>query len=101
MWIFVFFDLPVKTKKQRKNANEFRKMLLRDGFHMFQLSVYTRPCFSKENTEVHMRRIQMIVPDAGKVSILSVTDKQFSLIRNLWGDLPSPPTKAPEQLLLF
>ena len=28
MWLFVFFDLPVKTKKERKAANGFRKDLL-------------------------------------------------------------------------
>ena len=27
MWLFVFFDLPTNTKKQRKNAVSFRKML--------------------------------------------------------------------------
>ena len=32
MWLFVFFDLPTNTKKQRKNAASFRKMLEKDGF---------------------------------------------------------------------
>ena len=27
MWLFVFFDLPVNTKGQRKNASLFRKNL--------------------------------------------------------------------------
>ena len=27
MWLFVFFDLPVTTKKQRKEATRFRKSL--------------------------------------------------------------------------
>ena len=40
MWLFVVFDLPVKTKKDRKNANQFRKNLLKDGFTMMQVSVY-------------------------------------------------------------
>ena len=101
MWLFIFFDLPVKTDEQRKIANDFRKSLLCDGFQMFQLSVYARPCFSKENAEVHIRRIQSVVPSEGKVSILTVTDKQFSLIKNIWGKVKRPPPDTPQQLLLF
>ena len=42
MWIFVFFDLPVTTKTERRKATRFRKDLLQDGFSMMQYSVYTR-----------------------------------------------------------
>ena len=28
MWVFIFFDLPTETKKQRKAAADFRKYLL-------------------------------------------------------------------------
>jgi CRISPR-associated protein Cas2 len=34
MWIFVMFDLPVGTDKERKAATDFRKKLLKDGFSM-------------------------------------------------------------------
>ena len=34
MWLFVFFDLPVTTKRERKIASGFRKDLLKDGFVM-------------------------------------------------------------------
>ena len=30
MWLFVFFDLPTNTKKERKDAAQFRKALERD-----------------------------------------------------------------------
>jgi CRISPR-associated protein Cas2 len=55
MWLFVFFDLPVTTKKERKLATGFRKNLLKDGFTMMQFSVYNRHCASKESAEVHMK----------------------------------------------
>lgn len=32
MWLFVFFDLPVTTKKEMKAASLFRKNLEKDGF---------------------------------------------------------------------
>ena len=85
MWLFVFFDLPVVTKKQRKAATLFRKNLMKDGFVMFQYSVYIRHCGSHESMKVHTKRVKLFVPDEGKVSILSVTDKQYGDIVNYWG----------------
>ena len=54
MWVFVLFDLPTETKKQRKAASDFRKKLLCDGFEMFQFSIYLRHCPSRENADVHI-----------------------------------------------
>ena len=39
MRVMVFFDLPVKTKKDRKAYTDFRKFLIKDGFIMVQYSV--------------------------------------------------------------
>lgn len=85
MWLFVFFDLPVTTKKEMKAATLFRKHLEKDGFAMKQFSVYIRHCGSKESIEVHVKRIKAVVPETGKVSILSVTDKQYGDMYNFWG----------------
>ena len=54
MWILVFFDLPTETKKERKAATLFRSNLIKDGFTMFQFSIYIRHCASRENMEVHI-----------------------------------------------
>ena len=58
MWILVFFDLPTETKKERKAASDFRNKLQKDGFTMFQFSIYIRHCASAENAEVHVKRIK-------------------------------------------
>lgn len=52
---------------------------------MFQFSVYIRHCGSYESLKVHINRVKMIVPAEGRVSILSVTDKQYGEIVNYWG----------------
>ena len=101
MWLFVFFDLPTTTKKERKNATAFRKSLEKDGFTMMQYSVYIRHCASKENRDVHVKRIRSSVPDIGMVSILSVTDKQYGSIINLWGQKQTSISPVPLQLELF
>ena len=58
MWVLVFFDLPTETKKEKKIAFEFRKNLQKDGFTMFQFSIYIRHCASVENAEVHIKRVK-------------------------------------------
>ena len=85
MWLFVFFDLPVTTKKEMKAASLFRKNLEKDGFSMMQFSVYIRHCASRESLEVHIKRVKSLLPETGKVSLLSVTDKQYGDIYNFWG----------------
>ena len=58
MRLLVFFDLPVKTKDDQREANRFRNFLLRDGYDRVQLSVYARVCRGPENVETHIRRLQ-------------------------------------------
>lgn len=101
MWLFVFFDLPTNTKKERKNASAFRKNLLKDGYSMMQFSVYMRHCASSESADVHERRIKKILPPLGKVSILRITDKQFGSIMNFWGKVKVENETTPLQLELF
>lgn len=101
MWLFVFFDLPTETKKDRRNASLFRKNLLKDGFTMMQYSVYMRHCASSESADVHEKRINNLLPPYGKVSILRITDKQFGNIMNFWGRDEVPIEPQPLQLELF
>ena len=100
MWLFVFFDLPVDDHKHRHDATRFRADLLEDGFEMLQFSVYVRHCPSRENADVHIKRIREQVPPDGKVSILAVTDRQYGEIVNVW-HVPEVPPKAGEQLELL
>jgi CRISPR-associated protein Cas2 len=101
MWLLVMFDLPVKTKPQRKAATGFRKNLLRDGFWMLQFSVYARPCPSEENAEVHHSRVKRWIPNEGSVRILSITDAQFGRMKCFLGPIPIPTEGMPRQLTLF
>ena len=101
MWLYALFDLPTETKAQRHAAMCFRKGLLKDGFTMFQYSVYIRHCASRENAEVHLRRVRAMVPAEGIVSVLSVTDKQFGQMATFYGAKQTAPPASPHQLELF
>lgn len=101
MWILVFFDLPTETKKDKKAYADFRKNLQRDGFTMFQFSIYVRHCASKENMEVHIKRVKSFLPEYGKVGILNITDKQFGDIELFYGRKSQKTSALGQQLELF
>lgn len=101
MWILVFFDMPVETKRQRKAYSDFRKILIQDGFTMFQFSIYVRHCPSKENADVHIKRVKLNLPEYGKVGILRITDKQFGEIELYEGFKKKTREPIVQQLELF
>ena len=68
MWVMVLYDLPTDTKENIKASNLFRKRLIDDGFSLFQFSMYIRHCPSRENAEVHIKRVKNILPKQGKVA---------------------------------
>ncbi|MBX7046533.1 MAG: CRISPR-associated endonuclease Cas2 [Ignavibacteria bacterium] len=101
LWILVLFDLPTHTARDRRIYSQFRKAIMKDGFSMFQFSVYVRHCMSRENANVHIRRVKKILPPKGKTGILCITDKQFGDIEVFYGKKLEKPKLPPQQLELF
>ena len=101
MWIFVLFDLPTETKVERKAASSFRKKLIKDGFTMFQFSIYMRHCPSRENAKVHVKRVKSMLPKYGKVCVFEITDKQFGMMEIFYGRKEIPMPNPVQQLELF
>ncbi len=101
MWVLVFFDLPTETKKERKIYADFRKRLLKDGFAMFQFSIYVRHCASSENAQVHINRVKNMLPEKGHVVIMKITDKQFGDMEIFYGKKEAAKAEAGVQLELF
>ena len=77
MWVLVLYDLPTETKKMRKEAQNFRDKLIKDGFTLFQFSMYIRQCPSRENAQVHINRVKQNLPQYGNIAIMCLTDNQF------------------------
>lgn len=101
MWLFVMFDLPVGTRKERKEATGFRNNLLDLGFEMSQFSVYLKYCTSGEKAESVGGKIQKKMPPGGKVDILTITDKQFANIKRFYARGRLTNESEPKQLRLF
>lgn len=101
MWVMVMFDLPTETKKERKAYADFRKRIMKDGFTMFQFSMYVRHCASRENADVHIKRVKSILPEKGNIGIMCITDKQFGDIEIFYGRKKQDVEQPYQQLELF
>jgi CRISPR-associated protein Cas2 len=101
MWVLVMFDLPTETKKDRKSYSTFRKLMMKDGFQMFQFSMYIRHCSSKENADLHQKRVRMILPHKGHVGMMCITDKQFGMMEVFYGKDTVKTPDTTQQLELF
>jgi CRISPR-associated protein Cas2 len=101
MWIFVLFDLPVKTKDERRNANLFRKFLIQDGYIMIQLSVYARICNGRDRLEKHFKRLEKNIPSKGSIRYFEITDSQYGRMKTIIGKKSKTEEYRAKQLVLF
>ena len=105
MWIVVMFDLPVTSKLEMRRATRFRKSLLELGFVRKQFSVYMRHCANMERADVLAGKVNHCLVEDGHVSILFITDRQYSQVRNYFGKVTTKnenaELKKSEQLHLF
>ena len=86
MRILVLFDLPTKTKKNRKDAAKFRTYLLKNGFDMMQFSVYMRICKGRECIATYRRRIIQNAPQNGSVRILPIPNSFYERMEIVTGE---------------
>jgi CRISPR-associated protein Cas2 len=101
LWMFVFFDLPVGSKPERRAATRFRNFLKDDGYMMLQLSVYARVCRGEEAVDKHLSRVTRNLPKKGSVRALQVTDKQYARMRLMLGEAGKNERVAPQQMVLL
>ncbi len=103
MWVFVYFDLPTVTKRDRKEYTIFKDRLEKGGFVMLQYSVYIRHCTSRENAEMHKTRIKKILPPQGHIILQTITDKQFGMMETFFNTKKQekPKEETHKQLTIF
>lgn len=102
MRMLVFFDLPVATKANRKEATRFRNFLLKDGYHMIQYSVYARVCNGVDAVNKHKARLKRSLPNNGSIRLLVITEKQYENVEILLGNLcEADESFEVEQLSIF
>jgi CRISPR-associated protein Cas2 len=102
MRLLVFFDLPVITKREKREYRRFRTFLLNEGYDMLQFSVYSRVCNGHEAADKHLTRLKRNLPSQGSIRAMMVTEKQYTKMQLLLGE-PTPKEKilTSTQLTLF
>jgi CRISPR-associated protein Cas2 len=98
MRMMILFDLPVKTKRERRVATQFRNFLLKDGFYMIQYSVYARICNGMDDLAKHQMRVARHCPENGSIRMMVLTEKQYEamdvLVGNYYPEEKENPTET-------
>lgn len=87
MRMMLMFDLPVKTKKDRRYYRMFRKFLLESGFVMMQKSIYTKIVLNPTKAKTTLQSIKRNSPPHGLVQIMTITERQYNQMELLIGEV--------------
>lgn len=85
MRVFCMFDLPMETKEDQRDYRVFRKELLSNGFVMLQYSIYYRTVPNRTAGKKYETILKRLIPKAGEVRPLYVSEKQFEDMKLLVG----------------
>ena len=97
----LFFDLPSVTKAERTIYTKFVKNIKKLGFYMIQESVYAKMSINQLAFEGTLNSLKKIVPSNGSVLVLTITEKQFSQIKILSGELKSNVVSSDNRILVL
>lgn len=86
MRMILMFDMPVETAEERKAYRKFRKFLINEGFIMHQFSVYSKLLLNNSVNNALLERLKVNNPKKGSITLLTVTEKQFSRMIYLNGE---------------
>lgn len=95
----LMFDLPVETAKQRRDYSKFVKLLKELGFIMFQESIYVKLSINESAAKSVKETVAKNVPCEGYISILTITEKQFSSVEYLLGDFKTDVVNSDERII--
>lgn len=87
MRLIVMFDLPTLNATDMRNYREFRKFLIKNGFMMMQESVYTKIALNQSMAQLIANKVRDNKPDKGLVQMFIITEKQFSRMEILVGEV--------------
>ncbi|MGF3194890.1 CRISPR-associated endonuclease Cas2 [Facklamia sp. P13055] len=86
MRLLLMFDLPVASLEQKRDYRKFRKFLIDEGFIMHQYSIYSKILLNSTAKVAQINRLKKHIPEEGLVTLLTVTEKQFSRMIYLVGE---------------
>lgn len=87
MRLIVMFDLPTFIVEDMRSYRDFRKFLIKNGFMMMQESVYSKIALNQSMANLITNRVRENKPPKGLVQMFTITEKQFSRMEILVGDI--------------
>lgn len=85
MRMILMFDMSTDTVEERKAYRKFRKFLIDEGFIMHQFSIYSKLLLNNSANQAMVERLKGNNPKKGNITLLTVTEKQFSRMLYLNG----------------
>ena len=101
MRVIVFFDLPTLTLEDKKEYRNFRKFLLKRGFAMMQESVYSKLALNMTVANGIVASVKEHKPKDGLVQMLVITEKQYSKMDFIVGEIKSEVLNSDERLVIL
>ena len=101
MRILVMFDLPTETSEERRDYRKFRKNLIKNGFIMMQESVYVKLVLNTTSVNLLVKQVREHKPVDGHICLLTVTEKQYSKMEILTGDIQSEILDTTERVIVL
>ena len=82
----LMFDMPTETLEDKRAYRNFRKFLISEGFIMHQYSVYSKLLLNNSASDAMIGRLKKNTPKKGFITVLTVTEKQFTRMVYLSGE---------------
>lgn len=99
MRLVLFFDLPVETAVNRRDYRKFVKEIKKIGFYMLQESVYVKLGVDSRSADSALDKVKKVLPGQGNISVLIITEKQFSDIKVLLGAMEKDVVDSDERIV--
>lgn len=93
------FDLPVETSAERRAYARFVKFIKKQGFIMFQKSIYCKLSINESSIKLLEKTVKSNLPKKGMVSILTLTENQFNSISYLLGEFTTDVVNTDDRIL--
>lgn len=101
MRLLLMFDMPTETADDRKAYRKFRKFLISEGFIMHQYSVYSKLLLNDTANKAMVARLEKNNPKTGLITLLTVTEKQFTRMIYLSGEKDSTVANSDQRLIFL
>lgn len=101
MRLLLMFDMPTDTASDQKAYRKFRKFLINEGFIMHQFSIYSKILLNDTANKAMLARLKQNNPQRGLITLLNVTEKQFSRMIYLHGEQDNRVANSDERIVFL